>query len=64
MTGTSWIEHKTNEAVLDKVRLRTMMHIIMKIKIKLIGHLLRHNVFITNIMEGTINGKRTRGRPC
>lgn len=33
-------------------------------KIKLIGHFLRHNQFITIIMEWEINGKRTnRGRP-
>lgn len=30
---------------------------------KLIGHLLRNNVFITIIIEGKIEGKRSRGRP-
>jgi len=65
MTGTSWTEHKTNEAVLNEVdEKRTVMNTIMKRKIKLIGQLLRHNVFITIIIEGKIAGKRTRGRPC
>lgn len=53
MTRTSWIEYKTNEAVLNEINEeRTMMNTIMKRTIKLIGHLLRNNVFITIIMEG------------
>jgi len=64
MTGTRWVEHKTNEAVLNEVNeRRAMMNAIMERKIKLIGHQLRHNKFITIIMEGKINGKRTRERP-
>jgi hypothetical protein len=35
----------------------------MKRKIKLVGHLLKYNEFITIIMEGKIDGKGTRGRP-
>jgi len=31
---------------------RTVMNTVMRRKINLIGHLLRHNVFITIIMEG------------
>jgi hypothetical protein len=64
MTRTRWTEHKTNEAVLNEINEeRTVMNTIMKRTIKLIGHLLRHNVFITIIMEGKIEGKRSRGRP-
>lgn len=64
MTRTSWIEYKTNETVLNEINEeRTVMNTIIKITIKLIGHLLRHNVFITIIMVGKIEGKRTRGRP-
>jgi len=44
MSGTSSIEHKMDEAVLDEVNKRTtMIDTIMKRKIKLIGHYLRHN---------------------
>jgi len=61
MTVASWIEYKTNEPVLDEVNeKRTLMNKI--IKIKPFGYLLRHNEFITIIMEGKINGKRIKGR--
>jgi hypothetical protein len=32
-------------------------------KVKLIGHLMRHNGFVTNIMDGRVLGKESRGRP-
>jgi len=58
-----WIEHKTNEALLDEVNEKwTLMNTIMKIKIKSIWHLLRHNEFITIIVEWIVNSKRTRER--
>jgi hypothetical protein len=61
MTRTSWIEHKTNEEVLNEINEeRTVMNTIMKRTIKLIGHLLKNNEFITIIMEGEIEGKRSR----
>lgn len=51
------------KGVLDKVKeRRIMINEIIKRKIKLIGHPLKRNQFITIIMEGKINGKRTRGR--
>lgn len=60
MIETQWIRHKTNEAALNEVSERRI-NVIMKEKIKLIEeHLLRHNPFITVIMEGEINGKRLR----
>lgn len=63
MTGTSCIKHKTNEAVLVEVNeRRTMLNTIMKMKIKLVGHLLRNHMFVVIIMEGKINGKKPR--PC
>jgi len=30
---------------------------------KMFGHLLRHNLFMTNIFDGRINGYKGRGRP-
>ncbi|VVC43630.1 Hypothetical protein CINCED_3A006507 [Cinara cedri] len=56
MTRTSWIEHKTNEEVLNEINEERT---IMKRTIKLIGHLLRNNEFITIIVEGKIEGKRS-----
>jgi len=32
-------------------------------RIQFIGHIMRHNIFVSNIMERKINGKRGRGRP-
>ena len=64
ITRKSWIEYKTNEALLNEINEeRTVMNTIIKRTIKLIGHLLRHNVFITIFMEGKIEGKRYRRRP-
>ncbi|KAL4148794.1 hypothetical protein QTP88_002949 [Uroleucon formosanum] len=63
MTRTSWIELKTNEEVLNEINEeRTVMNTIMRRTIKLIGHLLRNIEFITIIMEGKIEGKRSRGK--
>ncbi|KAI5739387.1 hypothetical protein M8J77_018683 [Diaphorina citri] len=64
MTKTRWIEKKSNERVLEEVgESRQLIKTIEKRKIKLIGHIIRHNNFITNIFEGKIQGKKTRGRP-
>lgn len=32
-------------------------------KIKLIGHIIQHDDFITNIFEEKVTGKKPRGRP-
>lgn len=42
---------------------RNIINTIMKRKIKLIGYLIKHNNFVTNILEGKIMGKRLRRRP-
>lgn len=56
---TKRIKYKTNEAVLDGIdKRRTMMNIIMKRKIRLIGCLLRHNQFITIIIKRKKNSKK------
>jgi len=58
MTRIRWIERKRNETILEEIgETRSMWTLIMKRKIKLVGHLLRHNDFITNIFEGKIAGK-------
>ncbi|KAI5755057.1 hypothetical protein M8J77_013699 [Diaphorina citri] len=64
MTRTSWMERKRNEKILEEIgEERNLMKTLMKRKIKLVGHLLRHNDFITNILEGKVEGRRPRGRP-
>ncbi|VVC30844.1 Hypothetical protein CINCED_3A005768 [Cinara cedri] len=42
---------------------RQIIKIVETRKIKFSGHVMSHNTFIINIMEGKINGKRDRGRP-
>lgn len=64
MTKTSWTEKKTNQQILiEIVERRSLLENIMKRKVKLIGHLIRHNQFIGNIFEGRLLGRRSRGRP-
>jgi hypothetical protein len=65
MIRKSWTEHKTNGIVLNEINeKRTVINTVLKRTIELIGHLLRHNVFVIIIMEGKIEGRRSRGRPC
>lgn len=64
MTKTSWTEKKTNQQILiEIVERRSLLENILKRKVKLIGHLIRHNQFIGNIFEGRLLGRRSRGRP-
>ena len=64
MTRTSWIERKTNLEVLREVQEeRRLLREMEKRKTKFIGHVLRHNTFIINILEGKVLGKKGRGRP-
>jgi hypothetical protein len=64
VNGTSWMDRKSNEEVLKEINeKRTILRVVEMRKVKLIGHLLRHNSFVTNIMEGRVLGKESRGRP-
>lgn len=64
MTRTSWMERKTNLEVLREVKEeRRLMKEMGKRKIKFIGHVIRHNTFFVNILEGKVLGKKGRGRP-
>jgi hypothetical protein len=61
---TSWMDRKSNEEVLKEINeKRTILRVVGMRKVKLIGHLMRHNGFVTNIMEGRVLGKESRGRP-
>jgi len=64
MTKTSWTERKSNVIILHEINEnRELLKVIAKRKIKLLGHVLRHNNFLQNIFEGKVLGKKTRGRP-
>ena len=58
------MDRKSNKEVLKEINeKRTILRVVGMRKVKLIGHLLRHNGFVTNIMEGRVLGKESRGRP-
>lgn len=64
MERISWTEKVANEEVLQRVKeKRNISNIIENRRGKMIGHLIRHDSFIRNIIEGKIEGKRRRGRP-
>jgi hypothetical protein len=69
MGKISWTDHVRNEEVLLRVNeQRTILHEIRKRKTNLIGHILRRNCLLKQVIEGKIKGElevtRRRGRRC
>jgi hypothetical protein len=63
----SWTDHVRNEEVLIRVsKPRNILHEIRKRKANLIGHILRRNCVLKEVIEGKIKGRievtRRRGR--
>jgi hypothetical protein len=57
MEKISWIDHVGNEEVLLRVKeQRSILHEISKWKANWIGHILRRNCLLQQVMEGKING--------
>ena len=64
MERISWIEHRTNEEVLKKVKeKRTLIDIMITRQKNWIEDILRGNSRQREIMEGRMDRKRGRGRP-
>ena len=64
MEKISWTEHKTNEEVMGRIgEERTLIHTIRKRQRKWIGHTLRGDSLLRMVIEGKMEGRRTRGRP-
>lgn len=60
----SWTEHRTNDSVLEELGVgRTLLNIIKRRKLQYFGHVTRAGNITTHILQGTINGRRSRGRP-
>ena len=62
----SWIEKRTNEWVLEKTGTeRSLLNQIKRRKLTYFGHLMRKqgNCLEKEIIQGTVPGARTRGRP-
>lgn len=64
MLKTSWVDRKSNDQVLREVNeTRTLLNYIGRRKTKMIGHIMRHNLFLKTVFEGKVLGKKPRGRP-
>jgi hypothetical protein len=69
MEKISWTDHVRNEEVLLRVsEQRNNLHEIRKRKANWIGHILRRNCLLKEVIEGKIKGRievtRRRGRRC
>ena len=64
MEGISWKEHKTNEDVLTLVgEKRKLLDVILERKKRWLGHILRGESLVKDVLEGRFEGKRGRGKP-
>ena len=62
--SVSWTAIKTNKWVLDKIGNRLVLRSqMMERKIKLFGHVMRHERFEEGIIQGMVEAKKKRGRP-
>ena len=64
MEKISWTEKMTNEAVLKTVgEKQRMVEVIIQRKKNWIGHVVRGDGLLREVIEGKMDGKRSRGRP-
>src|ERR1043165_9450291 len=64
MERISWAERRTNEEILQLVEeKRSLIGTIRGRQKKWIGHILRSDTLLRDIIEGRMEGKRMRGRP-
>ena len=64
MEKISYVDRITNEAVLQRVgEARQLVNVVYNRKRKWIGHGLRGEGLLRDVIEGRMEGKRTRGRP-
>jgi hypothetical protein len=64
MERISWTERRTNEEILQLVEeKRSLIGTIRGRQKKWIGHILRSDTLLRDIIEGRMEGKRMRGRP-
>jgi hypothetical protein len=68
MLGISYREHKTNEYVWQQVSIlagpqELLLSTVKRRKLSWFGHVCRHDALPKIILQGTVDGKRRRGRP-
>jgi hypothetical protein len=64
MLKIKWTDGITNEEVFQRAKKeRLFLKIFKNRRHSWIGHTIRHNEFVVNILEGAISGKKAVGRP-
>ena len=64
MLKISWVERKTNKEVLDRMAVTPQLERMVKTrKLKYFGHIVRHDSPQKQLLEGMVEGRRSRGRP-
>jgi hypothetical protein len=64
MLKIKWTDRIMNDEVFQKVKEeRLLLKILKNRRHSWIGHTVRHNEFVVNILEGAISGKQAVGRP-
>ena len=64
MEKISWVERRTNEEILQLVEeRRSLIGTIRERQKKWIGHILRSDTLLRDIIEGRMEGEKMRGRP-
>ena len=59
-----WTDRITNDEVFQRVKEeRLLLKILQNRRHSWIGHTMRHNEFVVNILEGAMSGKKAVGRP-
>ena len=64
MENISWKDYMTNEYVLDQVNEKIkLLNTIFERKKRWLGHILRGESLVKEVIEGRMRGKRGRGKP-
>ena len=63
MLKISWTEHRTNDSVLNEMGTeRQILETVKRRKLQYFGHVVRAQNLCTHILQGFVEGKRSRGR--
>ncbi|CAF1496207.1 unnamed protein product [Didymodactylos carnosus] len=64
MEGINWKDHVKNEEMLNRVdEKRQILDVILTRKKRWLGHILRRESLVKDVLEGRFEGERRRGRP-
>ena len=60
-----WSEHRTNESIYNELKIHSgeLLNFVKKQKLKYFGHVSRHDSLEKLILQGRVEGSRSRGRP-